>query len=211
MSEYTRIAFLIGLLLIACHGAHAQTYDWYTAIGVGPSFQNELDATQSGVTVTADFDPGLGGYGAVGRRFSSFRAEGEVYVSVDDVDSLAAGGASIGASGNVTTIAFMVNGYYDFSFGSKWKPYIGGGVGFANVDFHDLSAAGVLVTDDDDTVFSYQLKAGVAYEFTPRWEGTLAYRYFGSEDGDFDDSSATPFTTDGVELHAVEIGVRYRW
>ncbi|MDX1431755.1 MAG: outer membrane beta-barrel protein [Gammaproteobacteria bacterium] len=211
MNETIRIAFLSALLLTLSQSAAAQTYDWYSAAGAGLSFLSDTDSSQGGFTITSEFATSGAGYGAVGRVFDSFRAEAEVFVSVNEFDKLQGGGLSVGASGNVQTIAFMANGYYDFSTGSKWRPYIGGGIGVASVAVNDLEAQGILIADDDDTVFAYQLKAGVAYQFTERWEGTLGYRYFGSDDGDFVDSSGAAFTSDGLELHVVEIGARYRW
>ena len=92
---------------------------------------------------------------------------------------------------------------------SKWRPYIG--VGFVNVSYNDVMLRGALVIDDDDTVFAYQGTVSVAYSFSPQWEGMLGHRYFGTDDADFVDSTGFPFSADGMQMHVIEIGARFRW
>jgi opacity protein-like surface antigen len=192
--------------------AWAQDKPWYVAGSLGASFVNDVDATDStGFTITVDSDTGIVGTGAFGRSFGNFRAEAEVLYNTNDVSTISALGVSLGASGDVSTLGFMVNGYYDFETNSKWKPYIGGGIGGANVSLNNLSVVGIQIADDDTTVFAYQAKVGVAYEFSPAWEGTLGYRFFGAEDADFVDSDGDPFSTDGLQAHIIELGVRFRF
>ena len=212
MKNRIRQLLLAAALVIIAQGAWAQTKPWYVAAGLGASFVNDVDSTDStGFTITADLDTGIFGTGAFGRSFGNFRAEGELTYNTSDVSTLSALGVSLDASGDVSTLGFMVNGYYDFDTNSKWKPYIGGGIGGANVSLNNLSVVGVQLADDDTTVFAYQAKVGVAYEFSPAWEGTLGYRFFGTEDADFVDSSGSPFSTDGSQAHIVELGFRFRF
>jgi len=211
MNNGVRQLLLAVALVIIAQGAWAQTKPWYVAAGLGASFVDDVDATQAGVTLTTDLDTGILGTGAFGRSFGNFRAEGELSYNTNDVSTVSALGVSLGASGDVSTFGFMVNGYYDFETNSKWTPYIGGGIGGANVSINSLSVVGVPLADDDDTVFAYQAKVGVAYEFSPAWEGTLGYRFFGTEDADFVDSTGGSFSTDGSQAHIVELGFRFRF
>lgn len=211
MGNHIRSVFMAGLLIASADSASAQDYKWYGAFGVGPSFLSDVDVTQAGVGGSTEFDTGAAFSGAVGKVFNDFRGEAELFAGVNDISSLKAGGGSVSASGDVTALALMLNGYYDISTNSKWTPYIGGGVGFANVSINDFAAVGLFLADDDDTVFAYQLKAGIGYQFTPRIDGTLGYRYFGTADADFVDSSGAPFSTDGAQINAVEIGLRIRF
>ncbi len=204
------IVALLALLLPSA--AWAQDKPWYVAGGLGASFLNDVDTTDStGFTITTDFDTGFLGTGAFGRSFGNFRAEGEVFYNTNDVSTVSALGISLAGSGDVSTTGLMVNGYYDFETNSKWRPYIGGGIGGANVSVNSLSVLGFLLADDDDTVFAYQVKVGVAYEFSPAWAGTLGYRFFATEDPDFDAPDGTPFSTDGIQAHVIELGVRFRF
>jgi opacity protein-like surface antigen len=205
------IVALLAMLLPST--AWAQDKPWYVAAGLGASFVNDVDVTDSaaGFPITADLDTGIVGTGAFGRSFGNFRAEGELTYSTNDVSTFSALGVSLDASGDISTLGLMVNGYYDFETNSKWKPYIGGGIGGANVSLNNLSVLGVQGADDDTTVFAYQAKVGVAYEFSPAWEGTLGYRFFGTQDADFVDSDGDPFSTDGIQAHIVELGFRFRF
>lgn len=198
-------------LAVFVQGAWAQTNPWYVALGFGPTFPNDSDSTQAGITFTTEFDTGPTVAAAFGRSFGNFRTEAEIGYGVNDVSAVGvAGVGSVSASGDVSTLAFMVNAFYDFSVG-RWKPYIGGGVGAANLSLNNLSAVGFLLADDDQTVFAYQIMVGIASELSPSWEGTFGYRFFGTEDADFVDSTGTPFSSDGAQTHILELGIRYRF
>ncbi|MDE0404892.1 MAG: outer membrane beta-barrel protein [Nitrospira sp.] len=88
--------------------------------------------------------------------------------------------------GNFSMLAFMANVDYDFDMGSPWKPYIGGGLGVASISIDaDSATSGRSLSDDSDTVFAYQVGAGLGYEF-PLEEGrsitvSLDWRYFGTQ------------------------------
>ena len=212
MKNTLKQLLLAAALGIIAQGVWAQGDAWYIAGGLGASFVNDVDATQAGTTLTTELDTGIFATGAFGRSFGNFRAEGELAYNTNDVSALSVPGVGgVTASGDISTFAFMVNGYYDFSTNSKWKPYIGGGIGGANVSINNLSAVGILLADDDTTVLAYQAKVGVAYEFTKALDGTLGYRYFGTERGDFVDSSGAAFSADGIQAHIIELGVRYRF
>ncbi len=76
------------LALVLPSAAWAQSNAWYVAGGLGASFPNDVDATDStGFTITADLDTGFLGTGAFGRSFGNFRAEGELLYIENDVSS----------------------------------------------------------------------------------------------------------------------------
>ena len=206
----------VGLLaMLLPSAAWAQNNAWYVAGGLGASFPNDVVITQPGTTpLTTELDTGILATGAFGRSFDNqiFRAEAEVLYNTNDVSTLSVpGGGSATAGGDISTLGLMVNGYYDIDTNSKWRPYIGGGIGGANVSINSLSSLGVLIADDDTTVFAYQVKVGVAYEFTQALAGTLGYRFFATEDADFVDLAGDAFSADGIEAHIVELGVRFRF
>lgn len=85
-------------------------------------------------------------------------------------------------SGDVNSNAFMLNALYKFGgFGATgaWQPYVGGGLGVANLE----------IQDDDvgdfkrDTNLAYQLIGGVAYQVTPAWSLNGEVRWFGIDTG----------------------------
>ena len=57
-------------------------------------------------------------------------------------------------------------------------PYVGVGVGYGTVSLNLKELDGTLVVDDNDTVYSYQLIAGAAFNLTENWSLTGEYRYF---------------------------------
>ena len=77
------------------------------------------------------------------------------------------GNPHIFAEGKMTRDLFLANMYYDFDFGGRVTPYIGGGIGFAHHQFSDgiLSASFGSGTIDDksSTSFAAALMAGVSF------------------------------------------------
>ena len=184
----------------------------YVAGSLGASFPT--DDIDTDIVGTAQLDPGIFATVALGRSFARARVEGELVYNTNDISTVSVPGVGdLSASGDVSTLALMVNGYYDFSTDSKWKPYIGGGMGGGNVSVNSLSVQGMPAADDDGTVFAYQFKVGVAYEFTQALDATLGYRYFGAVSVEPSaisvvDSLGSKFNP---QVHVIELGVRFRF
>ncbi len=116
--------------------------------------------------------------------------------------------------GNFSMLAFMGNVDYDFDTGSRWVPYVGGGLGVAIISIDTESATtGRSLSDDSDTVFAYQAGAGIGYEF-PLEEGrsitvSLDWRYFATQDPTFTgDVTGGDFEV-GISGHDIGIGIIY--
>ncbi len=116
--------------------------------------------------------------------------------------------------GNFSMLAFMGNVDYDFDTGSRWVPYVGGGLGVAIISIDTESATtGRSLSDDSDTVFAYQAGAGIGYEF-PLEEGrsitvSLDWRYFATQDPTFKgDLTGGDFEV-GISGHDIGIGIIY--
>ena len=115
--------------------------------------------------------------------------------------------------GNFSMLAFMANVDYDFDTGSRWVPYVGGGIGVATISVDAENATGTSLVDDSDTVFAYQVGAGIGYEF-PLEEGrsitvSLDWRYFGTQAPTFKgDVSGDEFEAT-INGHDIGIGLIY--
>ena len=115
--------------------------------------------------------------------------------------------------GNFSMLAFMGNVDYDFDTGSRWVPYVGGGLGVAIISIDTEDAQGRSLSDDSDTVFAYQVGAGIGYEF-PLPEGrsvtvSLDWRFFGTQAPTFKgDVSGGDFDV-GISGHDIGIGLIY--
>lgn len=82
--------------------------------------------------------------------------------------------------------AFMVNALYKFEpFGATqaWTPYVGGGLGAAELNVEGFDLGGDF---DSDYNFAYQAIGGVSYAVNPNFSVVGEVRYFGINDQDFE-------------------------
>lgn len=180
---------------------------YYLAISTGGSWYQDMDLS-GGVNGSVGIDTGWTLNGAVGGYIGEAR---KLRVEVEGVHNRSDIGNFNGASSNGTIYNYglMANLLYDFHTDSKWIPYIGGGIGFTEATVDKLLVSGATAVDDSDVAFSWQLKAGVAYQFNPKVAATLGYRYLDSNDLSFQSVTGTPVSSDGTMIQNLEIGVRY--
>lgn len=163
-----------------------------------------------------EFDPGIYIGGTGGYDFGYLRLEGEISHRNSEIDSITDkddGFRYRRPDGNLGVTAFMANGFFDLHNDSRVTPYLGGGIGFAVLNLSDASGTDRnynywdLYNEDDDTVFAYQVGAGVEIALNPRYSLDLGYRYFGTDTANFNDDI---FQTSKMkfESHNVTIGFR---
>lgn len=184
-----------------------------------------------------EFDTGLFVSGSVGWAFNNgLRLEAELSHQTQDVDThtgvtaagiplgsedaavLISGSPALGISvsdlvadgqGKVESTSLMLNAYYNLKLhDSPFSAYVGAGLGLADVDV-DYKPSDVTIIEDGDTVFAYQLMAGLGYALTDSTTLYGGYRYRATEDIETT-SSLFPATLK-VENSAsiVEVGLRY--
>jgi outer membrane protein OmpA-like peptidoglycan-associated protein len=88
----------------------------------------------------------------------------------------------------------MINGFYDFNRGGGISPYVGVGIGYANVDIGSV----------DDSNWAWQAMAGLAVPLSERLDLDVSYRFFNVED-----LEAGAITDGDYEHQAVTVGLRY--
>ena len=167
------------LLFLFTTGVQAQEDDWYVAAGVGLSFQSDSDniAIQSGGVpddFTSSHERGELVTGAVGKYFNNFRVEGEIFHIVSDLDENTNDGIIVNNVGDVSFLGFMANTYFDIQTNSNFTPYLGVGIGFGKVHINQPG------DHSHDRAFTYQLKAGVGYQFNSSLDfyfGLSLHRY----------------------------------
>lgn len=177
----------------------------YGAIGAGLTLmQADRDVSNDGpggggvfiFDSSADYDNGIGVYAAIGYAFGNdWRAELEFSHRNNDIDSIAMDGPGFSGwpsgtiTGDTTAIAIMANLIKDIDLGGPITPYIGGGVGFADVD-HDITGVNPvglplppisIAYGPNKRVLAYQGIAGVAYELAEGLNLDISYRFFGTE------------------------------
>jgi opacity protein-like surface antigen len=164
-----------------------QTIDpnWYVRGDAGGTFDGALNGTSPKVKGKSGWTVDL----AAGRSLNSnVRAETELLYSEADRKDV--------STGKIKTFGGLVNGYYDIDTGTKVRPYVGAGIGVAQVKLDSGAANG------DDTGFAYQLKTGVSYAINDRLSAQVGYRYLGVNDvhigqgpgridGDYHDNAVT--------------------
>ena len=83
--------------------------------------------------------------------------------------------------GEVSTTTVMLNAYYDFDLQGSVTPYIGLGLGNAQTDVSYVPSR-VLIADDDDDGFAWQVIVGAEYEATDAVSFFGNYRYVTVDD-----------------------------
>jgi len=210
----------------------------YGAIGAGLNYltdENDISNDSGGgagpftFDSDTDYSNGIGVYSALGYAWGNgFRTELEFSYRSNDIDQIDSSGPGFSGIpqgsilGDTTTIALMTNVLYDFAgVSSGFTPYIGGGIGFADVD-HDISGS---VTPGAPTsplsiayggrnrVLAYQGIAGVAIGLAEGLALDLSYRYFGTQ------KKELPATINGLpaalnvgyQTHSLFAGLRWNF
>jgi opacity protein-like surface antigen len=224
MIEFSRTvagAVFASAISIASVSAHAES-DFmegvYIGGALGLSSFADSESEGGGVSVENSFDMGGAFAASVGKSFAD-GLRGEVEISyreadIDTFDAVSAGGTTINlgtglnGDGSVSALAVLANVAYDFDTGTEFAPYLLGGIGLAQVTIDDARVAGVLLADDDDTVFAYQLGGGVAFDVSSELVLDAGYRFFSTADPSFTDSAGSSFDSE-LMTHNVMIGLRY--
>jgi len=204
LSKLKRTVALAAMLATVTMGgaAHA-TEGWYGRADLGYSVDGALETD----TDDLDFENDWSGHLGIGHGFANgFRLEGEFAYRSNDFEAF---------DGEATALALMANLYYDFNRDGRWQPYVGVGVGGAQVEVD--GAVGPISFDSDDTVFAYQGLAGVAVGLSDRLSLDVGYRYFVAPDvgvsGTFDTGDGlVPLETEADYKHqAVTVGLRWQF
>ena len=208
--------------------------DFYVSGFVGAGFLD--DARFSGTVtppggdqnVDTDFDDSFNFGGSLGVNFGGLLAEGvgtrvevEVSYQENDADDLDFSGNGAGnennVGGDISRLLVMGNVFLDFSTGSPFKPYIGGGLGVAFADFDIVygGAAGgppPVRFDDTDTNFAAQAIAGASFAVNEQISFFVDGRYTVIFDVDGDRFNNGAFTgnieEDDLDGYSLNAGLR---
>jgi opacity protein-like surface antigen len=105
-------------------------------------------------------------------RQDIWRLETAVDYRETDNDKLSASGTTTPATGKIKVWDLMANLYLDFQIGHHVHPYLGAGVGGANLD------ASINGDSGHDNVFAYQGIAGIGVDLGSEVILGVQYRYF---------------------------------
>jgi opacity protein-like surface antigen len=200
---------------------------WYFSGNLGVNILSDLDfqdrdTAGNSAGGESSHDTGYVFSAAGGYSWGRVRVEGEMSYRQNDLDQLtvtsvtlagfgsATGLATASLSGDSSAFGVMINGWYDVDTGSPWTPFFSAGIGFASVNLNIENVGGVAVNfDESDTVFAYQVGAGLGYKLNQTTTLTLTYRYFGTSDPEFSNGVDT---IDGeYQSHSVAVGAIERF
>lgn len=212
----------------------------YGAIGAGLNYlQSDRDLSNDALGAAAgplifdsniDFDAGIGIYSALGYAWGNdWRTELEFSYRNNDARRIASDGAGFSGipegslAGDVRTYALMLNVIRDLNFGNElpFTPYVGGGVGFADIGF-DVSGVNQLgaptaplsiAFGPSRRAFAYQGIAGIAWPLAEDLALDLSYRFFGTNKIAYDAviNGAAAEVEAGYHTHSFFAGLRWNF
>lgn len=191
------VALVAGLALATGAATASAQEGLYAGAQIGFSGGGGEDIDFAGVDM--EFDTGTVISSFVGKDLGNqIRIEGELAYRQNDMATY--GGFPV--SGEMSSLAFMGNAYYDFGDGSDFTPYLGIGMGFANVTMNSIFYS----TYDTDTTFALQLMAGGSFPVGEGLAMTIDLRSFGAVPT-FVDTGGFPFRH-GYGVGSIMLGLR---
>ncbi len=176
--------------------------NWYLRgdLGYNVSSATGLEVRDSVDAIIArgfDFDKGFTPSIGVGYQFTDYlRADVTASYARQDIDGLDA---------KARTWDMMANAYVDMGNFVGFTPYLGAGLGFANVRYSIDSDQGDYKSDDYR--FAWALMAGVGIDLTQNVKLDLGYRYGVVNGGDIA-GDALNLSDKDIKSHQLRAGIR---
>jgi opacity protein-like surface antigen len=212
------LTILTALLLFASSGSPVfagesnTPISWYGRVSLGFAEQMKKYIEVNHGESEWAFKSGMNYTVAAGYVVPYFALEGEFSYSKLDANKRfnRDGSPSVKYVGDQTQVALMINGYFIPKPEWKISPHIGLGIGATIISWNDVRApGGSSVTDDSDTVFTYQLIAGASYKINPQFTVVADYRYFVPGDIEIDMDGAES-KLNNQELQIVGVSLRFK-
>lgn len=178
---------------------------FYAGFAGGLNQTNDASISGTGINADAEFDYGNTAAATLGYDYSDgFRGEIELSGRWSDTDTI----SNTSGAGDVRALSAMANALYDISLGSSFTPYIGVGIGAANVEASGISPVGGSTISDDDTAFAYQGIVGTSYQLNNTVSLNADYRYFATSDLDYSTVSGVSVSEE-YSNHTVLFGISF--
>lgn len=187
---------------------------WYLTVGAGAAWPSAMGWRTSdlfpGDEPSGDFHFG-GGFsvdGGVGYDFGAVRAEltyGYTRASLNEIN-VNDSDLNFDASGIINKNDVMASLYWDIDTGSRFTPYLGGGVGYTNLSTPSLEAEGYRTGSANKGLFGWQGKVGVSYAMSYNTDVYVEGTYSGASGFYNGDVHYDAYNDFGAKL-----GFRYRF
>jgi len=176
------IVYCVALLSISTTAYSAEGP--YVGGNIGAAILSNADVTDPNGNGSLQTNTG-GALGvAVGYDYgNNIRAELEIAYQKNDSSNL---------TGDTSSTALLLNGYYNLTSEGAFTPFMSGGLGFAKVEMNDVNVprSGIPRLNNSDTVFAYQLGLGIGYAVNKKVTVDVKYRYFATSDANVDAATA---------------------
>ncbi|MDD3518791.1 MAG: outer membrane beta-barrel protein [Chromatiales bacterium] len=185
------------------YAPHASMADsWYFGIDAGvdlPAGTNvrNLDA---GTEAEYEFGEGFAVLARAGRNFTDYlRIETELGYRSSDLDDI----DGVATSGHRRTASMMLNAIYDIRIEPAIVPFVGAGIGIAQIS-DTAKIGGTTLLDDTDSGVMWQVMAGFVMPASETIDFNLTYRYVGGFDPTYrneaGDRLESEFRTDSIVI-----------
>ncbi|MDG1707240.1 MAG: outer membrane beta-barrel protein [Emcibacteraceae bacterium] len=175
----------------------------------------------AGIAIGKSYDNGLRGELEIRYLSNSISSHNGVAVGgsaigTEDAGVLITGSGNLGASvstivgagtGKNSTLAYMINGYYDFMPEAEFTPYVGVGVGYADTTVV-FAPSDVAVADSGNGGLAYQGILGGLYNVSENTSVFAEYRYFGRSKVRVDLSLLPGYLDTDNKAHLFNVGLR---
>jgi len=197
-------AFLIhlGLFLTLTSNVYAEGSGIYVGAIAGASLRPDTVLSSPSLgSEKMEFNIGLTFGGIVGYDFgNNFRLEGEISYRENDIRNVG------GEDPQAATSSMMLNGYYELPLMQPLILYFGGGIGVATAQLETISLGQMI--DANETLFAYQLEAGIGWNYNPKVNFSMGYRFFDAADPEFVLPAGQRVRMD-LENHELILKMRY--
>lgn len=193
----------------------AEASSFYLSGFGGWNWTNNFSANGSGSNIDADLDTGYVVGGALGYEMpvmGGLRFEIEGAYRSNDVNSVKVNGRGNKTDGQLSAWSVMFNVAKDIPITDRLSLYAGGGIGVAGID-SDFGY-GKNRVNSTDTVFAWQVFAGVSYEVMANFELYTEYRFFQAVDPEltrFAGGGSQQLNGDSYNNNGLLLGARIRF
>jgi outer membrane protein OmpA-like peptidoglycan-associated protein len=205
-AAFLAVFLALGITISAAQAQDQNRAGTYASVLGGFNDLHASNLVGSGVNSEAKFDNGTVFGLAVGHAYGNgWRMEAEFSRRDNDVKSV----SGTSATGDFTSHALMLNGYYDFPAIGRVTPYLGLGAGYAYIDANASPVGGSRI-DDSDGAFAWQAIAGLALPLSNALDLTADLRMFTAQDPSFNLASGGSVDSEYRDTSLL-VGLRWRF
>ena len=194
MKQLRQFLMVFSLVGLFCTAAGAEVHDGlYAGLYAGMPILEDATAEDALGSYNLETDPGslyaftLGYDLPSGSPVGDGRIELEYAWRSNDYSEATISDTAVDADGSVEASSLLINSFAAFRNRTPVTPYLGVGIGAAQVTIDKLVVDGVPVMEDDDLVFAWQAGVGLDIDLTRWLRLDVGYRYFATGNSKFND------------------------